>query len=51
MLFYNEKRKEILEQNPGIKNNDVAIKLGEQWKNLPEQDKSRYQQMYDEALK
>lgn len=42
LFFCEDKRKEILEQNPGIKPNKVMILFGESWRKLTEEEKSPY---------
>jgi hypothetical protein len=42
LFFCEDKRKEILEQNPGIKPNKVMILFGEYWRKLSEDEKAPY---------
>lgn len=42
LFFCEDKRKEILEKNPGIKPNKVMILFGESWKQLSEEEKKPY---------
>lgn len=45
LFFCENKRKEILEKNPGIKPNRVMILFGESWKQLSEEEKAPYIEM------
>jgi hypothetical protein len=42
LFFCEDKRKEILEKNPGIKPNKVMILFGESWRKLSEEEKAPY---------
>jgi hypothetical protein len=42
LFFCEDKRKEILDKNPGIKPNKVMILFGEHWKQLSEEEKRPY---------
>lgn len=42
LFFCEDKRKEILEQNPGIKPNKVMILFGESWRKLSDEEKAPY---------
>jgi HMG (high mobility group) box len=42
LFFCEDKRREILETNPGIKPNKVMILFGEKWKQLSEEERAPY---------
>lgn len=42
LFFCEDKRKEILENNPGIKPNKVMILFGEKWKELTDAERAPY---------
>ena len=44
-IFSSERREAIKEANPGISVTEISKKLGEEWKNVSEADKAKYQEM------
>lgn len=44
MIFSNEKRAEVKEQNPGARVTVIAKRLGEMWRALSEEEKSKYKE-------
>lgn len=44
LIFFNQERPKIKAESPGLNFADAAKLLGERWRNMPEQDKEKYQQ-------
>lgn len=42
MIFYNEKRAEVVAANPGIKPKEVMSRLGQMWRQMGEDQKASY---------
>ncbi len=42
MLFASEKRSEVLKENPKLRVTEIAVKLGEMWKSLSDEEKDSY---------
>ena len=45
LLFCKDKREEALMQNPNLKSVDISPILAQQWKSLPDSERTRYKQM------
>lgn len=51
MLFYVQKKDEIIAKNPGLEMTDVSKKLSELYKALPDEERARYEKMALEGRK
>lgn len=51
MFFSIATRPKVMEENPGIKFGDIGKKLGEAWKQLPEEEKEPFLQKAAEDKK
>ncbi|KAK8836101.1 hypothetical protein M9Y10_040058 [Tritrichomonas musculus] len=47
-FFVMEKRKEIIEKNPDMKNKDVIKEIGKLWKQITEEEKAKYDKMSED---
>jgi hypothetical protein len=45
LLFSQEKRSEIIKNNPNFKVTEIAVKLGEMWKALSDEEKEAYKKI------
>ena len=45
MLYRKEKRSEVQSQNPGLKEKELSCLLGKMWKDLPEEEKTKYKDL------
>ena len=51
LLFSNEHRKKLKEQNTGLDNKEISRILGEKWKAMREDEKEKYIRMADNLMK
>jgi hypothetical protein len=51
MFFVKEQHKIISSENPGRKMTDIAVVLGNKWRNMTDEQKKLYQQQSDDSPK
>ena len=50
-LWARQQRKKLVQENPGVPQNEISKRLGVQWRELPESDKAKYMEEADTRRK